>query len=77
MVTSYDVLKLMKELSLTERLLIVEETLRNIREESSRKKVSTEEEPTILKLAGIIDQDEASVFKNAIEESRKVDINGW
>ena len=41
----------------------MEENLRNIREENS--------EPAILSLAGVIDEAEAEVMTNAVEESRK------
>ena len=83
MITSSEVIKLIKGLSLADRLKIVEEILKNIREEEflRGKEVETKEEknngPAILTLAGIFDEEEAKVFESAIAESRKIDEDEW
>ena len=82
MTSSNKVIDLIKQLSLPERLLIVEEILRNIREESTMSNVPSiskddKPEPAILSLAGILDEEEAKIFDSAIEESRKVDADEW
>ena len=82
MVSSNEVINLIKNFSLTERLIIVEETLRNIREENSAKKVIKNAEevkpkPAILSLAGIFDKNEARIFSGAVKESRKIDKDEW
>ena len=82
MVSSNEVINLIKGFSLTERLIIVEEILRNIREENSAKKVAKNAEevnskPAILSLAGIFDENEALIFNAAVKESRKIDKDEW
>lgn len=82
MISSNEVINLIKSFSITERLMIVEEILRNIREENVVPVVkddSKEEdtEPAILSLAGVIDEEEADVMTSAVEESRKIDRNEW
>ncbi len=82
MISSNDVIKLIKSFSITERLMIVEEILRAIREENAVQKVTegAEEknsEQTILSLAGVIDEEEAKVLTSAVEESRKIDRDEW
>ena len=80
--TSNDIINLIKGLSLSERLKIVEEILRNIREEGLEPKVApsakeTHDGPAILSLAGIMDEEEAKVWDSAIAESRKIDEDEW
>lgn len=82
MISSSEVINLIKSFSIAERLMIVEEILRNIREEnvvSVGKEIPQEEnaEPAILGLAGIIDEEEADLMTNAVEESRKIDRDEW
>ena len=82
MISSSDVINLIKNFSITERLMIVEEILRNIREENVVQKVAEnskekEAEPAILSLAGVIDEEEASVLTSAVKESRKIDRDEW
>jgi hypothetical protein len=78
MISSNEVIDLIKNLSIAERLMIVEAILRNIREENAAQKESKmNEEPAILSLAGIFDEEEAQVFENAIAESRKIDEDEW
>lgn len=71
-----------KHFSVKEKLILVEEILRTIREEDVLEKNTpdlreTSSEPAILSLAGIIDDEEAKVFYSAIKESRKIDKNEW
>ena len=80
--TSNNIINLIKGLSLSERLKIVEEILRSIREEGLEPKVAlpakeTHEGPAILSLAGIMDEEEAKVWDSAIAESRKIDEDEW
>lgn len=82
MVSSNDIIDLIKGFSLAERLLIVEEILRNIREadvktRNGKNSTIDSTEPTILNLAGIMDEEEANVFEEAIVESRKIDNDEW
>jgi len=76
MVSSHEIIRLVEELSLTERLLIVEEILKNIRKE---KLEIAPVVPTtgILSLAGIMDEEEASEWYEAIGEARQIDQNEW
>lgn len=83
MITSNEVINLIKGLGLADRLKIVEEILRNIREEEAlrEKNLKTKEEkksgPAILTMAGIFDEAEAKIFESAIAESRKIDEDEW
>lgn len=71
-ITSSEVIRLIKDLSLPQRLKIAEDILRNIREESMEKSSTEENKPAILKFAGIIDEEEAKVWQSAVAESRKI-----
>jgi len=82
MISSTEVVNLIRGFSTTERLKIVEEILRNIREENNdylSKDHSKNEsfEPAILNFAGIITEKEADVLRSAVAESRKIDRNEW
>lgn len=75
-ITSNEVISLIKDLSLTQRLKIAEEILRSIREEilegevlNPARKGNTQD---ILKFAGIMDEEEAKVWESAVAESRKI-----
>ncbi len=80
---SMEIIKLIKGLSLSERLKVVEAILRSIREdEMFRKEVRKEEAegliaPAILTFAGIFNEEEASNFESAVAESRKIDEDAW
>lgn len=82
MISSKEFINNVNKLTLAERLTIVEEILRSIRAESStnedgnkpNKKIKT---LPLLNLSGIISDDEASSYYEAISESRKVDANEW
>jgi hypothetical protein len=70
-----DILHIINGLSIADRLRLVEEILRNIREEET-----IENEYTgsgLLEFAGIIDENEASTMKEAVLESREIDLDGW
>jgi hypothetical protein len=80
--TGSEIINLIKGFSLSEKLRLVEEILRNIREEniSIREQIETKEKkdkPAILSFAGILNEEEATVFDSAVEESRKIDENEW
>jgi hypothetical protein len=80
--SSNEVIKLINGFGLIERLMIVEEILRTIRKENvaptNQEHASDKKSgPPILGLAGVIDEAEASVLTSAIEESRKIDHDGW
>jgi len=81
MVSTNELIMLINKFSLKERLEIVEEVLRGIREEEVVAPNSSENEssgaPKILELAGVMNKEEASVFYEAVEESRKIDSDGW
>eukprot|EP01024_Parvocaulis_polyphysoides_P032107 TRINITY_DN28846_c0_g1_i1.p1 TRINITY_DN28846_c0_g1~~TRINITY_DN28846_c0_g1_i1.p1 ORF type:complete len:115 (+),score=7.88 TRINITY_DN28846_c0_g1_i1:34-345(+) len=77
MISSNEVIELIKGFSLKERLLIIEEILRNIREENATSSPDDKNSPAILDLAGVIDAQEAEVFNSAISESRQVDEDEW
>ena len=59
--------------SLAERLRIVEEVLKNIREGKLDVTPVEVAKPSLLSLAGIMDDEEAKVWYEAVEDSRKVD----
>ena len=81
MVSTNELITLINKFSLTERLKIVEEVLRGIREDrtvgSDGEEKETNKSPKILELAGVMTDEEASVFKEAIEDSRKIDEDEW
>ena len=79
MISSNEVIEIVKKFSLKDKLLIIEEILRNIREENSAgdKEIKPKRKEGLMSLAGVIDEEEAMVFKKAIEESRKIDHNEW
>ena len=81
MVSTNELIVLINKVSLTERIKIVEEVLRGIREEkgvfSSEKDIDSNETPKILELAGKITEEEAAQYIEAVEESRKIDKNEW
>ena len=79
MVSTHELIRLINNFSLTERLLIIEEVLKGIREEESTplKEVEEPAKPRILEMAGIINEEEAAQMKTAVEESRKIDANEW
>jgi hypothetical protein len=81
MVSTNELITLINKFSLTERLKIVEEVLRGIREDrtvgSDDEEKETNKSPKILELAGVMTDEEASVFNEAIEDSRKIDKDKW
>lgn len=83
MTSHHSLLNLINDLSLSDRLMIVEAVLKGIREEENRKEkkgtLSMEPAtyPGILSMAGIWTEAEAKVFEEAVAESRKIDPDGW
>ena len=81
MLSSSDVINVVRGFSVQERLMIVEAILRNIREENKNSDntntLDSKEESDILGFAGIIDEEEATIFQEAIKESRNIDKDEW
>ncbi|MEL7119329.1 MAG: hypothetical protein AAFO07_07810 [Bacteroidota bacterium] len=81
MASTNELITLINKFSLTERLKIVEEVLRGIREEKSidleEKAIENFNKPRILELAGIYSEEEANEFSEAVDEARKIDDNEW
>lgn len=81
MASANELIAIINKFSLTDRLKIIEEVLRGIREDNVVVQQEGEKEvhmpPKILELAGVMTEEEASVFENAIEESRKIDEGDW
>lgn len=81
MLSSSDIINVVRGFSVQERLMIVEAILRNIREENKNSDntnaLDSKEESDILGFAGIIDEEEATIFQEAIKESRNIDKDEW
>jgi hypothetical protein len=78
MISSHEVIRLIEGFSLVERLRIVEEVLKNIREEKlDVAPVEVAKPSLLLSLAGIMDEEEAKVWYEAVEDSRKVDEQSY
>ena len=81
MVSTNELITLINKFSLKERLKIVEEVLRGIREEKvvtlNDRGNESKGVPKILELAGIMSEEEASVYYEVVEESRKIDRDEW
>lgn len=69
-----DILDIVNRFSIADRLRLVEEILRTIREEEVEEKHSGNE---LLEFAGIINDEEAAEMKSAVSESREIDLDGW
>jgi hypothetical protein len=79
MTSTEEVILILKKLSLSDRLLIIEEILKDIRE-ANKTEAEREDrniEPAILSFAGIMTDADAKVFDSSVDESRKVDSNEW
>ena len=81
MLSSKQIIALIKGFPISERLQIVEAILKDIRQESvasEQTKASKENSgPSILQFAGILDEEEARDFKEAVKDCRKIDIEEW
>lgn len=82
MISSSEIIDLIKRFSLSERLLIAEEIIKDIREENKVREIEEQSEdisegPAILEFAGIMNEEEAQIFTDAVAASRKVDVNEW
>ncbi|MGB5941908.1 MAG: hypothetical protein WBG71_03435 [Leeuwenhoekiella sp.] len=81
MATTEELIKEINGFSLDQRLKIIEEILRSIRNE----KGTSQEEPQkvvkkssdILDLPGMLSKEEAAIYKEAVKESRKIDHDEW
>lgn len=77
MISSHEVIQLIEGFSLRERLIIIERVIKNIREDKSIELPKSEPEPSLLSLAGIMDDEEAKVWYGAVEDARKIDHHEW
>lgn len=81
MVSTNELITLINKFSLSERLKIIEEVLRGIREDNivspEEREKGTNDPPKILELAGVMTEEEASVYEEAVEDSRKIDRDEW
>lgn len=82
MVTHSEIIQLVKGLSLSERLVLIETILKDIREDQAllaepQSPQGVSSEPGIMNLAGIMTGEEAEIFYGAISESRKIDADEW
>jgi len=65
-----------EQLSVNEKLIIVEAILKSIRENNTSEN-QADSKPGILELAGNITNKEATEWQNAINDGRKIDLNEW
>jgi len=65
-----------EQLSVNEKLIIVEAILKSIRENNTSEN-QADSKPGILELAGNITNNEATEWQNAISDGRKIDLNEW
>jgi len=70
-----EILDLVNKLPLSDRFEIIEEIIKMIRKEKASGGEATGK--GILEFAGIIDNKEAELMREAVSESRKIDYNGW
>ena len=80
--TANELIRIVSRYSLVERLKIVEAILKQIREDNFAKNNNSNPKNTpqnngFLSFAGILNETEARIFENAIDESRKIDSNEW
>lgn len=71
-ISNKELIELVNKREINERLEIVEAVLKNIREEEN-----TKDSPNILDFVGIFEEKEAAIFEEAVNESRKIDVNEW
>jgi hypothetical protein len=75
-----DILTIIKSFSIDERLFLIEDILSSVREDhliSTPEKSEMYSGESLVELAGIVNEKEAKNYKDAISESRKIDINEW
>ncbi|MEL6834347.1 MAG: hypothetical protein AAFP77_15235 [Bacteroidota bacterium] len=68
-----DIIKIVNEYSVAERLMLIEQLLKTIREESVKENSFVD----LSEFTGIIDDDEATSMKDAVNDARKIDLDGW
>lgn len=71
-----DVIYSIKNLPINDRLLIVEEILKSIREDNAPS-IPSYNGKNLLDFAGIITEKEAVKMEKAVEECRKIDVDEW
>ncbi|MEO0684765.1 MAG: hypothetical protein AAFY76_06865 [Cyanobacteria bacterium J06649_11] len=72
-----DILKMVNEYPVSDRLILIEEILKSIRKESDQVEETKTTESDLSEFIGIIDDEEAASMKLAVEDSRKIDLDGW
>ena len=72
-----DILKMVNEYPVSDRLILIEEILKSIRKESDQVEETKTPESDLSEFIGIIDDEEAASMKLAVEDSRKIDLDGW
>ena len=75
-----DILTIIKSFPIDERLFLIEDILKSVREDhitSTSEKSEMYSGENLVELSGIVNEDEAKNYEEAISESRKVDINEW
>lgn len=80
MVSTNEIVNAINSFSLSERIKIIEAVLRNIREEKIEVKTEKEvlkNDSPIGKFVGILNEEEATIFEQAVQESRKIDKSEW
>jgi len=81
MLSSKQIIALIKGFPILDRLLIVEAILKDIRQESvaaeKAEALKESSSPAILQFAGILDEEEARDFKEAVKDCRKIDRDEW
>ena len=79
----HDILDIVKDFSIPDKILLVEAILKQIREaeefttgsvEDNQSEYSGEE---VLAFAGILDERSAKDMESAVLDSRKIDLDGW
>lgn len=81
MLSNKQIIAWIKGFPISERLLIVEAILQDIRRESAAveqtEAFKENSGPFILQFAGILDEEETRNFEEAVKDCRKIDKEGW
>lgn len=75
-----DILRIINEYSIPDRIRLVEAILKMIREEEVLMGAPKEEEFSgegVLAFAGILDEESAKEMQDAVDDSRKIDTDEW
>lgn len=78
--TVSEVLSVIDKYSLSEKFLVVEQTMRKIKEQSNVLEAKNKDEVPenrFSKFVGVLTDDEADAFEEALAECRKIDSDEW